>query len=48
MARKRKKHCVKWSGGRKGKGARNCRYGVVRRGRRKGSCLKHKRARKRR
>jgi hypothetical protein len=50
MARKRKKHCVKWSGGRRGrrragKGARNCRYGVVRRGRRKGQCLKHKRSR---
>jgi hypothetical protein len=27
---------------------RNCKYGVVKRGRRKGQCLKHKRARKRR
>lgn len=50
------RHCVKWAGGRKGRhrkrrrgrGARNCRYGVVRRGRRKGQCLKHKRARRRR
>jgi hypothetical protein len=27
---------------------RVCRFGVVRRGRRKGSCLKHRRSRKRR
>ena len=31
-----------------GKGGRNCRFGVVRRGRRKGQCLKSKRARRRR
>lgn len=28
--------------------ARSCRFGKVKRGRRKGQCLKHKRARKRR
>jgi hypothetical protein len=27
---------------------RHCKFGVVKRGRRKGQCLKHKRARKRR
>jgi hypothetical protein len=51
------RHCVKFSGGRrrrrsgvrrKGRGARNCRFGVVKRGRRKGQCLKSRRARRRR
>jgi hypothetical protein len=46
------RHCVKYAGGRRkkgrGRGKRNCRFGVVKRGRRKGSCLKHKRARRRR
>jgi len=28
------------------KGKRHCKYGVVKRGRRKGQCLKHKRAKK--
>jgi len=44
---------VKWASGRKGKksrgrrkGGKNCRFGVVRKGRRKGQCLKHKRARR--
>jgi hypothetical protein len=50
------RHCIKFSGGRKRRGgarrrvkrgARNCRFGVVKRGRRKGQCLKHKRARRR-
>ena len=50
------RHCVKYAGGkRKRKGAyrgrfrskgRNCRFGVVRRGRRKGQCLKSKRSRR--
>jgi len=44
------RHCVKWSG-RKGKRraghrGKNCRFGVVRKGRRKGQCLKHKRSRR--
>jgi hypothetical protein len=45
------RHCVKYAGGkkkkkgRKGK-SRNCRFGVVRRGRRKGQCLKSKRSRR--
>lgn len=30
------------------KKSRKCRFGIVKRGRRKGQCLKHKRARKRR
>jgi hypothetical protein len=30
------------------RGGRTCRYGIVRRGRRKGQCLKHKRHRRRR
>lgn len=45
--------CAKWMpgkkkrhGGKRRKG-RHCRYGVVKRGRRKGACLKHKRARRR-
>jgi hypothetical protein len=47
------RHCVKWASGRKrkhsrrrGHGARHCRYGKVKRGRRKGQCLKTRRARK--
>ena len=47
------RHCVKWASGkkkgRKGKGrrgrGRNCKFGVVKRGRRKGQCLKNKRSR---
>jgi hypothetical protein len=41
MARKR--HCVKWSGGRGRK--KHCRFGVAKSGRRRGQCLKHKRPR---
>ena len=48
------RHCVRWASGRKRsgggrrrrRGGRHCRYGVVKRGRRKGACLKHRRARK--
>lgn len=49
------RHCVKFSRGgsrrrrRRGarRGGRVCRFGVVKRGRRKGQCLKSRRARRR-
>ena len=47
------RHCVKWASGKKryhkGKrrhGKRHCKHGVAKTGRRKGQCLKHKRARR--
>lgn len=48
------RHCVRWASGRKHggggrrrrRGGRHCKYGVVRRGRRRGQCLKSRRARK--
>lgn len=49
------RHCVRWASGRKSKkvrgrrgGKKICRFGKVKRGRRKGQCLKAKRAKKRR
>jgi hypothetical protein len=42
------RHCVKWaSGGKKGRGRKKarCRFGVVKRGRRRGQCLKTRRPR---
>ena len=46
------RHCVKWASSRKsskrrrGRGKQHCRHGVVKRGRRKGHCLKHKRSKR--
>lgn len=48
--------CARWVRGKKkgagrkrrGRGSRHCKYGVVKRGRRRGQCLKTRRARKRR
>lgn len=49
------RHCVRWASGKKSKagakrhrqaGKKHCRFGVVRKGRRKGQCLKNRRAKK--